>query len=81
VIDQNKEVFLHFLENEVDSDIIDVFLSVSLSKKVIDFIIRYCNIINSDPSEFFYSLIMHSIFQLINNVEDDEKLDVLKTLG
>jgi hypothetical protein len=79
--DRIKEDFFCFYKNEVNSDKIDILLNVSISKKVFKFIIKYCNIINIAPSDFFNSLFMYSLLQLIYNVDDSEDIKAFQDIG
>ena len=52
-----------------------------IPKKVMNFIINYCDIINIDASDFFNSMIMTSLMQLSEYLDDDETDSILKEIG
>ena len=76
-----NENLLYLNENKCCSDQMDIILSLRIPKKVMNFIINYCDIINIDASDFFNSMIMASLLQLYEYRDDDETDSILKEIG
>ena len=75
------ENIIYFNENKCCSDQMDIILKLCLPKKVISFIVTYCDILHIDASDFFNSMIMASLLQLYEYRDDDETDSILKEIG
>ena len=76
----DKDV-VYAYENEFDKEVIDVLVKISLPKKVLNFIIHYCELSNIDVNAFILSMFMNSVSELLENIEDDSVKKVFKDIG
>ncbi len=57
----------------VDEDIVKLQLDLELPKNVFEFLKWYCYLANIEPSRFIYSLIIHSLSELIYETRWDDE--------
>lgn len=68
-------------DNPDNEDIVDVALNLELPRSLLNFISWYCCLANIEPSKFIYSLILHSLTELVYKTEFEDYSDVFKNLG
>jgi hypothetical protein len=76
----NHEDFL-VRENPSNKELVEIVLKLDLPKSLLNFISWYCCFANIEPSKFIYSLILHSLTELVYKTEFEDYSDVFKNLG
>jgi hypothetical protein len=59
--------------DSLHDDIVKLQLDLELPKNVFEFITWYCYLANIEPSRFIYSLIIHSLSELIYETRWDDE--------
>ena len=68
-------------EDASDLDQVDIQIDFKIPKSLFNFITWYCHFANLEPSRFIYSLIMHSLTELVYKSEWEDYEEVFKNIG
>ena len=76
---QNTDV--RSIDETLTKDSIKLQVDLEIPKSLFHFITWYCHLANLEPSQFIYSLIMHSLTDLIITSEWEDYKDIYKNIG
>jgi len=76
---QNTDVRVR--DETLTQDLVKIQIDLEIPKSLFHFITWYCHFANLEPSQFIYSLIMHSLTDLVVTSEWEDYKDIYKNIG
>ena len=70
---ENNSTEIHVQKDSLDELVVKLHLDLELPKNVFEFLKWYCYLANIEPSRFIYSLILHSLSELIYETKWDDE--------
>lgn len=64
---------VHIQKDSLDEHVVKLQLDLELPKNIFEFLKWYCYLANIEPSRFIYSLILHSLSELIYETKWDDE--------
>lgn len=74
-VNEHSSTEINVQKETLDENIVKLQLDLELPKNVFEFLKWYCYLANIEPSRFIYSLIIHSLSELVYETRwDDESV-------